>query len=116
MMKWSHCYLYTRASVKMLSPPNPGIYRLLIKNRIFYVGQSLNIRHRLLEHLGSRERNRLIRRYLQKYKCFFRFAELGTAEDLLTAEREQIRKYNPPCNMDIRTIEENARAPKSLKR
>lgn len=112
-MKWSHCYLYTRASVKMLSPPNPGIYRLLIwlpyKNRIFYVGQSLNIRHRLLEHLGSRERNRLIRRYLQKYKCFFRFAELGSAEDLLTAEREQIRKYKPPCNMDIRTIEENRR-------
>jgi len=112
-MKWSHCYLYTRAHVKMLSPNIQGIYRLQIKNRIFYVGQCLNIRRRLLEHLGSREGNHLIGRYLQKYKCFFRFAELGSAEDLLTAEREQIRKYKPPCNMDIRTIiekhEENRR-------
>lgn len=106
-MKWSHCYLYTRAHVKMLSPNTQGIYRLLIKNRIFYVGQCLNIQRRLLEHMGSGERNRLIRRYLQKYKCFFRFAELESTEDLLTAEREQIRKYKPPCNMDIRTIEEN---------
>lgn len=112
MKIWSRCHLYDWAHVKNLSPTTPGIYRLLVRNRIFYIGQCRNIHRRLFEHLKSREGNRCIRRYLQKYHCFFRFAELESAGDLLTAEREQIRKYKPPCNMDIRTIEENARAPK----
>lgn len=112
MTNWSRCYPYDRAHVRILSPVKPGIYRLLIRNRIFYIGQCKNIRRRLLEHLGSREGNRLLRQYVQKCRCFFRFAELESTDDLLTAERQQIRKYKPPCNMDIRTIEEHARAPK----
>lgn len=114
-MNWSHCYLYTRAHVKILSPATPGIYRLQIKNRIFYIGQCRNIRRRLLEHLGGSNTNHLVSRYLQRYRCFFRFAELESAEDLLTAEREQIRRYKPPCNMDIRTVLETAAAPKPLR-
>jgi len=114
-MNWSNCYLYTRSHVKILSPSSPGIYRLQIKNRIFYIGQCRNIRRRLLEHLGGNNTNHLVTRYLQRYRCFFRFAELESAEDLLTAEREQIRKHKPRCNIDIRTIEETAKAPKPLR-
>ena len=114
-MNWSHCYLYDRAHVKILSPPSPGIYRLLIRNRIFYIGQCRNIRRRLLEHLGGSNTNHLVSRYLQRYRCFFRFAELESDRDLITAEREQIRRYKPPCNMDIRTVLETAAAPKPLR-
>ncbi|GAH76029.1 unnamed protein product [marine sediment metagenome] len=103
-MKWSTCYSYTRDNVKIYVPTSKGVYRLLIKNRIFYIGQAKNLQKRLLEHLGTRERNRCLKKYLQNYSCFFRFSELNCDEDLLQTERDQILKYNPPCNMDIKTI------------
>lgn len=111
-MKWSPCYLYTRANVRTCAPTSKGIYRLLTRNRVFYVGQATNLRRRLWEHLSTHKRSRCLSRYLQNYSCFFRFAEFVSNEELLTIEREQIRKYKPPCNIDIRTIEEAARAPK----
>jgi len=98
-MKWSTCYPYTQVNVQIHSPNSGGIYRLLIKNRIFYIGKSTNIHKRLLEHLGIRERNRCLKRYLKNYSCFFRFCELNSTEDLLQTERDQILKYNPPCNV-----------------
>lgn len=111
-MKWSPCYPYARANVQTYTPVSKGIYRLLIKNKIFYVGQATNLQRRLLEHLSTHKRSHCLNRYLQKYSCFFRFAELVSTEELLPIEREQIRKYKPPCNIDIRTIEEIARRPK----
>jgi len=111
-MKWSPCYSYTRANVQTYAPISKGIYRLLIKNKVFYVGQATNLQRRLLEHLSTYKRSRCLNRYLQNYSCFFRFTELVFIEELLTIEREQIRKYKPSCNIDIRTIEETAKAPK----
>jgi predicted GIY-YIG superfamily endonuclease len=111
-MKWSPCYPYRRANVQTYTPVSKGIYRLLIKNKIFYVGQATNLQRRLLEHLSTHKRSHCLNRYLQNYSCFFRFAELVSTEELFTIEREQIRKYKPPCNIDIRTIEEIAGTPK----
>jgi len=98
-MRWSACHLYTRANVRTYAPINKGIYRLLIKNRIFYIGQGKNIQKRLLEHLGTREQNRCLKKYLKNYSCLFRFAELNSVEDILQTERDQILKYKPPCNI-----------------
>ena len=113
-MKWSHCYLYTRANVQTYTPVSKGIYRLLIKNKIFYVGQATSLQRRLLEHLSTHKRSHCLNRHLRNYSCFFRFAEVASAEELLAIEREQIRKHKPPCNIDIRTVEELARTPKRL--
>jgi excinuclease UvrABC nuclease subunit len=98
-MKWSICYSYTRTNVRIYAPISRGIYRLLIKNRIFYIGQSENLRNRLLEHRQVREGNRRLKKYLQNYSCFFRFAELDATSDLLQTERDQILKYKPFCNV-----------------
>jgi len=98
-MKWSPCYPYTRMNVQTYAPINKGIYRLLIKNRIFYIGQGKNLQRRLLEHLKTREGNRCLKRYLQNYSCFFRFVELNSVEDILQTERDQILKYKPFCNI-----------------
>lgn len=108
-MKWSPCYPYTTSNVRTFAPSTTGLYRLLIRNRIFYIGQSKDLRKRLLEHLHRREGNRCIKRHLLTYSCFFRFAVLEPCSALLQAERDHIRKYNPPCNIDIRTIEERLR-------
>lgn len=98
-MKWSTCYSYTLNNVRIYAPTSRGIYRLLIKNRIFYIGQGKNLQKRLLEHLGTRERNHRLKKYLQNYSCFFRFAELDITSDLLQTERDQILKYKPFCNV-----------------
>ncbi len=98
-MKWSTCYSYTRNNVKIYAPTSGGIYRLLIKNRIFYIGQGKNLQRRLFEHLSTHKRSRCLNRYLQNYSCFFRFSELDRDEDLLQTERNEILRYNPPCNV-----------------
>jgi len=98
-MKWSTCYPYTQMNVRAYVPKSRGIYRLLIKNRIFYIGQSKNLQNRLVEHFAAREGNQRLKKYLQNYSCFFRFCELHPTEDLLQIERDQILKYNPPCNV-----------------
>jgi len=108
---WSKRYILVKSNV-IMSPETAGIYRLLISNRIFYVGQCRNIKRRLLEHLGKREGNRCIVRHLAKYLCYFRFAEVDSVDKLLSLEREQIRKLNPKCNIDIKTQEEKMRLPK----
>jgi len=100
-MKWSTCYPYTLNNVRIYAPTSRGIYRLLIKNRIFYIGQSENLQNRLLEHRQAREGNRRLKKYLQNYSCFFRFTELDTASDLSQTERDQILKYKPFCNVAL---------------
>jgi len=113
-VKWSAAYPYTRLHVRTLSPCVQGVYRLSICNRTFYVGKSRNLRRRLREHLSIREGNRCLLRYLRAYRCFFRFAELTPGVDLLAAERDLIRRHKPPCNIDVRTLEEATRPPKRL--
>jgi len=98
-IKWSSCYPYTPSNVRTFVPATSGIYRLLIRNRIFYIGQSKNLQSRLLEHLQLREGNRCIKRYLQNYSCFFRFTKVSSHKERYAIEAQQQDQFNPPCNL-----------------
>jgi excinuclease UvrABC nuclease subunit len=45
----------TRLNVTLLAPPKAGVYALANDGVVIYVGQSLNLRERLTDHLSERE-------------------------------------------------------------
>ena len=108
-MHWSPLYEYDRRNVQSQAPAGQGVYALSDLDRIFYVGQCRNLKRRLLQHLKHTNTNHLVTRYLKRGCCFFRFAQIESARDLIDVERALIRRYRPPCNIDIRTIEERPR-------
>lgn len=102
MANWSNRYSYTETNVKKYAPLTGGVYRLIYKKGedyfVFYVGQSNNISRRLIEHLSPSEADSCIKRHLRDYECFFRFIEISSLDERNRVEREQIGKYEPPCN------------------
>ena len=102
MAEWSNRYAYTEANVGKYAPTSGGVYRLIYKSGddyyVFYVGQSDDLERRLLEHLSSNEPDACIKRHLRDYSCFFRFLDVSSASEKDRIEKEQIKKYNPPCN------------------
>lgn len=101
-MEWSDRYTYTEYNVRTHVPVSGGVYRLIYQNNsnyyVFYVGQSNNLERRLLEHLSNSEQDACIKRHLENYTCYFRFLEVSSSNDRLKIEKQQITKYNPPCN------------------
>ncbi|MBA7573431.1 hypothetical protein ES708_15228 [subsurface metagenome] len=104
-MGWSHLYIYRRSMVEAHVPTKRGIYCLESPRQVFYVGQAENLRRRLLEHLGmDGGRSRSLNFWLKSGFTFFRFLRFRPDGDLIKAERKQIIKYRPACNIDIRTL------------
>jgi len=78
MAELSQLFRYETDSVSKKAPKEPGVYVLVYraadgKTYVFYVGQSLDLQERLLDHLGEWEPNGCIRLYVENYDCFFRF-------------------------------------------
>lgn len=102
MADWSNRYSYTETNVQKYASLISGVYRLIYKQGekyyVFYVGQSNDLKRRLLEHLSSSETDSCIRRHLRDHNCFFRFIEISSLEERNRVEREQIAEYSPSCN------------------
>jgi len=94
---------FTRQNVKNEAPSTPGLYLLLFETptgyEVFYVGQANNLKRRLLEHLGQREQNSCIKKYLHSCDCYYHCIELRSRQFLSTFECELIRTYYPHCNL-----------------
>lgn len=102
-LTWTKLVLFNKESIESLPNDLPGVYRLSYEaddgdRYVFYVGQSENIRDRLLEHLSSDEENVCIKNYLSTKKCFFRYAEISEASIRNATERQTYKHYEPACN------------------
>ena len=99
---WSQAYLYTEAEVRRCAPVTGGVYKLMYaqngKLYVFYVGESAELEQRLLEHLGTSEKNTCIRRHLRDYTCYFDFVQVSPKSERLRVEADTIRQYTPTCN------------------
>lgn len=102
MGNWSSRYNYNSTDVNRYAPSNGGVYRLIHKRTekfyVFYVGQSNNLKRRLLEHLSPSESDTCIKRHLRDYTCYFRFIEIASQSERDKVERQQIQEYKPSCN------------------
>ena len=80
----------------------PGLYAFWLNRRCLYVGESLNLSVRLYQH-RMHEHNSRLQRYFDAYPQEIRvsFAVLPnlTHADLLTLEREAIRRLRPLTNV-----------------
>lgn len=100
---WTKLTAASEITAKTIGDNLAGVYRLSYladdgSYYIFYVGQSEDIKKRLLEHLSSNEKNVCIKNYLTTKKCFFRYAKITKAYIRDAAERQMYKQYEPSCN------------------
>jgi len=102
-LTWTKLTDLDETTVSRIPDRIPGVYRLsrLAVNGnyyIFYVGQSEDIKQRLLEHLSSNEKNVCIKNYVDTKKCSFRYAKITEKNIRDAAERQMYKHYAPTCN------------------
>lgn len=102
-LTWTKLTVANETAAKAVGDNLAGVYRLsyLADNGsyyIFYVGQSEDIRKRLLEHLLSNEKNACVKNYLATKKCFFRYAKVTKNYIRDAVEKQMYKQYEPSCN------------------
>lgn len=103
ILTWTKLQPLNASSVNAIENNLAGVYRLSYLNTpdnkyyVFYVGQSTDIKKRLLEHLSG-ETNEKIKVYLNTYKCYFRLAQISADYIRNAAESQMYKHYEPPCN------------------
>lgn len=89
---WLHKIRITDTDSQKLAPPKLGEYYIVRDGAIYYIGKTVNLRRRMLEHQKSGK--------LQNGDIFYyRIARWGCSEkELSDHERKMIAKYHPPGN------------------
>lgn len=83
-----------------------GVYGIVKDGDIIYVGCSINMRSRMLQHLNTlrngKHHNFLLQRIFDKHGNIFYFVELAQTEnreDLHALEQSKINEFFPYCNI-----------------
>lgn len=103
-VKWSRFFTpYTVEKVKSDGTESAGVYLLWIKLkndkwRCFYVGQAINIKQRLLDHLSDYEENECIKKNVSEFVCGFEYVAISKQDDRSGAEKYLYDHYKPECN------------------
>lgn len=87
---------FNRGSVALFAPPRSGVYAIARGATVIYVGQSLNLRSRLADHLSERD-NPLLASLVGQGSCTFACADVNPAL-LDLVERRWIAQLRPTCN------------------
>lgn len=103
MLNWQGFATYNASTVIKNIPSRSGVYIIWEKQttggwKCLYVGQSLDLKERLLAHLSSEEPNINLKNIISKYVCGFSFAEVPQQSLLNGIERYLYEQYKPQCN------------------
>jgi len=97
MSEWSGFQSFTEQAVSKVGTIS-GVYKLAVDKdatnvRVFYVGESENLRDRLLSHLSSNESNKCIKEKLRQ-PCYFSYIEVAGGRDARRKiEQEKLNHY-----------------------
>ncbi len=96
-MPWNgtNGFLYNEQSVIDNAPPSSGVYSIFRENHWIYIGESGNIRDRLLEHIRRRENQRIDR------SMPTHFAYELVAVNRVARQDALILELNPSCNQRL---------------
>jgi excinuclease UvrABC nuclease subunit len=102
-LTWTGLIPLNETSIEEIPENLPGVYRLSYKDTdgnyyVFYVGQSENIKKRLLEHISNSESNVCMRNYINSKECIFRYAKVNNDYVRNAAEKQMYKHYEPTCN------------------
>ncbi len=100
---WSERLGLSKENVERSVRPEAGVYRLVEQHDdgqyyVFYAGQAVDLRSRLLQHMGASEANTCIREKVRASVCAFRVAYLSTQAERDAEEHVVIHEYEPACN------------------
>jgi excinuclease UvrABC nuclease subunit len=102
---------YSEKAVDLATPEKPGIYLIFVSQnnrtsgRLIYVGQSENLRDRLVEHLSDNEPNEALRNHLSEHICWFQFTPITKQSERDGVESFLIRRLRPECNTQVPTYD-----------
>jgi excinuclease UvrABC nuclease subunit len=93
-MPWRNIrnFLYNPSSVMLNAPAAPGVYGICTPHEWVYIGESLNIQARLLQHLNGDNP-----RISQSGATSFSF-ELVPVQQLAIRHSVLVLEYQPKCN------------------
>lgn len=99
---WTKLTSLDESSIDAVPENLQGVYRLSYKNSdghyyVYYVGQSEDIKARLLQHLSDSD-NVCIRNYVDTEECVFRYAQITQSYVRDAAEKQMYDHYAPSCN------------------
>ena len=103
---WDQKKPMNEASVTNYVQGKPGVYGLFEEATsptyyLRYVGQSDDLRNRLLQHLAESEPNPCIKRLVRGGPCTFGFVYVDTQTQRDAIEKAYIERWNPDCNRKI---------------
>ncbi len=83
-----------------------GVYLIWVRIndgswRIYYVGQTDNLKKRLLQHLSDNEQNHLLKEMVMRCVCGISFAVVNSHEERTGIERFFYEHYSPKCNLSM---------------
>lgn len=101
---WSQFHnKYSETEVQKFVPTEAGVYLLWVKLKndkwsCFYVGQTVDLEDRLLDHLSTGEENKCLRKHVKEYVCGFEYAKIARQTDRDGVEKYLYDHYQPECN------------------
>jgi len=104
MLDWQNFAVYNEDTVSRNTPSRSGVYIIWLKQtsgdwKCSYVGQSQDLKTRLLAHLSTDEPNTTLKNIISRHTCGFSFAEVPQVSSLSYFERQLYDKYKPECNV-----------------
>lgn len=103
VLNWIGYIEYTESNVKKYITKSAGVYKIaVVKNngelRVDYVGQSINLEERMLQHLSRNEENNELKNALEKFIYKINVAEVSTQASRDAVERSLYDHYEPQFN------------------
>lgn len=104
-LNWTPYCPYAHSIVIRYAPSSPGVYKLARptgrgKFRVFYVGQAINLRERLKDHLSNYEPNQCLKSQLAIGDTFFAFAVIFDKRIRSNVERTLYDYFQPTSNLN----------------
>lgn len=102
-LKWLGYKLVDINNINIL-PSFAGVYKLALlysstnKYAPFYVGQTVNLHDRTIQHASQSELNKGIKDNFINYSIYINYAEVKLQSDRDAVEVALYNRYNPSCN------------------
>ena len=108
-LKWNPLTILNEDTIKSIDNNITAAYRLSYKHKngniyVFYVGESTNLKDKLLEFLNSDE-NQCIENYIKSYVCYFRYTEINETALRIKVASKLYKYYQPACGEPLQDDE-----------
>lgn len=102
-LKWNIIAPLDEDSINALESGIQGVYRLSARHSdtsiyVFYVGNDIDIKAKLLSHLNGTDNNACITNQTKLNICFFKYAKVENNIERDLAFKQLCKIYHPSCN------------------